>query len=126
MAIQTAIVKPLESGYVQVDSTYKNGYKRHFKVPQQSAGEFAFEFKELHKKQRLYDNITFFTTIFTAFLGSVYFTKNMQNKWKQFAIQAGSTIASSLLATIVYSQYAQDKQREFLKNYKAKEIYYRV
>ncbi len=125
MSVQTAVVKPLESGYMQVDSTYKNGYKRHFKVPQANAKKFAIEYKELYKKQRLYDNVTFITAMLTAFLGSIYFTKNIQNKWKQFAIQTCSTIGASMLASLGYAKYAQDEQREFLKDYKAKEIYYK-
>lgn len=126
MAITTAVTKPLEPGYMQVDSTYKNGYKRHFKVPQKNAREFAIDFRELNKKQKLYDNIIFFTSILTAFGTSVYLTKKMDNKWKQFFIQVASTIGFSTLTSIGYSKYAQEEQREFLKNYKAKEIYYRA
>ena len=126
MAIQTTVVKPLEAGYMQVDSTYKNGYKRHFKVPQKSARQFAEDFKELNKNQKLYDNIIFFTSILTAFGSSVYLTRKMDNKWKQFFIQVASTIGFSTLTSIGYAKYAQDEQREFLRNYRAKEIYYRA
>jgi len=126
MAITTSVVKPLEPGYMQVDSTYKNGYKRHFKVPNKYAKSFATNFKELHKKQRLYDNIIFIGSMIAAFTGSVYFTKKMESKWKQFFIQVGSTIGFSMLTSIGYAQYAQDEQKELLKNYGAKEIQYRA
>ena len=126
MDLKTAVTKPLEPGYMQVDATYKNGYKRYFKVPQRSAGKFAVEFKDLNKKQKLYDNVTFFTSILTAFATSVYFTRKLDNRWKQFAIQVASTIGFSTLTSIGYAKYAQDEQREFLNNYKAKEIVYRA
>lgn len=125
MAITTAITKPLDAGYRQVESTEKNGYKRYFKVPENYAGNFADELPKHNKKINLYSDISFFTAIFTGVLGSALFTKKMEGM-KKFLIQSSAGIACAIAASIGFNLYAEDKENELLKRYKAKEIFYRA
>ena len=126
MAITTTITKPLEAGYVQVDSAEKNGYKRFFKVPQKNAKSFAEDLKQQNKNSNLYSNIVFFTAILAGVFGASAFTKKIESRLKQFLIQTASAVTVGSLASFFYSKYAQNKEQELLHQYKAKEIFYRA
>lgn len=126
MAITTAITKPLDAGYVQVDSTSKTGYKKYYKVPQKNAGKFAEELKQQDKTLNLYSNITFFAAIFAGVLGATYFTKNMESRMKQFLIQTSAAIVTAALATLGFNNYAVSEENNLLKQHHAKEIFYRA
>ena len=126
MAITTAITKPLDSGYVQVDSTTKSGSKKYYKVPQKNAGMFAEELRKQDKTLNLYSNITFFSAIFAGVLGATYFTKNMESKMKQFLIQTGSAIVAAALSSLGFNQFAESEEKNLLQKHRAKEIFYRA
>ena len=126
MSISTSIVKSLESGYVQIDASEKNGYTRHYKVPQKKSKRFSVELKKQDKELNLISNITFFSSIFAGVLGATYFTKNMDSRFKQFLVQTASAITLAALSSIGMSRYAESEQQELLNKYKAKEIFYRA
>ena len=126
MAITTAITKPLDSGYVQVDSTSKNGYKRFYKVPQKNAGKFVEELRKQDKTLNIFSNITFFTAIFAGVLGATHFTKNMESRMKQFLIQTASAVGVAVLSSFVFNKYAEAEEHNLLLKHKAKEIFYRA
>lgn len=125
MAITTAITKPLDKGFVQVNSTEKNGYKRYYKVPEKNAEIFAENLKKQDKKLNLYSNLTFFTSIFAGVLGASIFTKNIEGM-KKFFIQTGSGIIAAALSSLGFNKYAENKEKAFLKENNAKEIFYRA
>ena len=125
MSITTAITKPLDSGYVQVDSTTKNGYKRSYKVPQSNAKIFAEELKKQDKTLNICSNITFFAAIFAGVLGATHFTKKMDSKIKQFIIQTITGITAAILSTIGFNKYAVSEEKNLLQKHRAKEIFYR-
>ena len=126
MAITTAITKPLDNGFVQVDSTEKNGYKRFYKVPQKNAKFFADKLKKQDKDLNLYSNITFFASIFAGVLGASIFTKNMESRMKQFLIQTGAAIVLAALSSLGFNKYAQSEEQKLLEQNHAKEIFYRA
>jgi len=126
MSLTTAITKPLESGYVQVDAKEKNGYTQYYKVPYKNAKRFALELKQQDKILNRISNITFFTSIFTGVLGAYYFTKNMDSRFKQFMIQTASAITLAILSSLGIGKYAESEQQELLNKYKAKEIFYKA
>lgn len=126
MAITTTISKPLDAGFVQVDSAEKNGYKRFYKVPQKNAKIFANDLKQQNKNLNLYSNIVFFASIFAGVFGASAFTKKIESRMKQFLIQTASAVAVGILSSLAFGIYAQDKEKELLQQYKAKEIFYRA
>ena len=126
MSITTAITKPLEPGYVQVDAKDKNGYTQYFKVPQKNARIFADEWKSKDKELSWCSNIAFFTSIFAGVLGAAYFTKNIDSRLKQFLIQTASAITLASLTSLGVSKYAESEQKDLLNQYKAKQIFYRA
>ena len=126
MSITTSIVKPLETGYLQVDASDKNGYTRHYKVPHKNAKVFAEEWKEQDKKLNLCSNIVFFSSIFAGVLGATYFTKNIESRMKQFLIQTASAITLTILTSIGMSKYADSEQKNLLDKHHAKEIFYKA
>ena len=125
MTVTTAITKPLEQGYLQVDVKHKNGYTRYFKVPQGNAKRFANEFKQQDKELNLYSNITFFTSIFAGVLGASLFTKNLESRLTQFLIQTAAAIGLSGLTSFNFNKYALCEEEKLIKSHKAKEIFYR-
>ena len=126
MAITTTITKPLDPGYMQVDANYKSGYKRFFKVPQNNAKNFAVELKKQEKDLRLYSNITFFSSIFIGVIGAALFTKNLDSRLKQFAVQTAAAIGLTGFTSYGFSKYATNEEEKLLKKHRAKEIYYRA
>jgi len=126
MAITTAVTKPLDSGFMQVDSCTKDGYKRYYKVPQENAKIFAEELKKQDKNMNLYSNITFFAAIFAGVLGATMFTKNIESKMKQFLIQTSAAIVTAALSSIGFNNYADSKKEDLMKKHRAKEIFYRA
>jgi len=126
MSITTTIVKPLETGYVQVNATEKGGYTEYYKVSQKNARRFTADLKQQDKHLNLCSNILFFTSIFAGVLGATYFTKNMDSRFKQFLIQTASAITLTALTSLGMSRYAETKQKDLLNTYKAKKIYYRA
>ena len=75
MSLTTAITKPLEPGFVQVEAKEKNGYVQYYKVPQKNARNFAAEYKQQDKRLSITSNVLFFGSIFAGVLGATYFTK---------------------------------------------------
>ncbi len=126
MSLTTSIVRPLESGFVQVNASEKNGYTQYYKVPQKNAKRFASEWQQKDKNLSLYSNIVFFSSIFAGVLGATYFTKNMDSRFKQFLVQTASAITLAALSSIGMSKYAESEQQKLLNKYKAKEIFYRA
>ena len=125
MAINANISKPLENGYVQVDVTYKNGYKRFYKVPQNCAKRYIAEKTQQNKDMNLYSNIAFGTSVFTGFLAAAFLTKKM-DKMKQFLIEATSAILLSTLTTLGFINYQADQEKLLDRKYGAKEIFYKA
>ena len=126
MTITAAITKPLDNGFIQVDSTEKNGYKRYYKVPKKNADKFAAELVQQDKNLNLYSNINFFVSIFAGVLGASFFTKNIESRMKQFLIQTSSAIFLTILTTLGFGKYAQKKEENLLNENRAKEIFYRA
>jgi hypothetical protein len=126
MSITAAITKPLEQGYVQVDTAYKNGYKRYYKVPQRNARAFAADRVEQEKKLNLYSNIVFFSSIFTGVIVSSFFTKKIDSRFKQFLINTASAIGLASLTSYGMNKYAMDKVAKLAQSHCAKEIFYRA
>lgn len=126
MSITTQIVKPLETGYLQVDASDKHGYVQHYKVPQKNAKNFATEFKEQDKKLNICSNVLFFGSIFAGVLGATYFTKGMESRFKQFMIQTASAITLTILTSLGMSKYADTEQKNLLNKHNAKEIFYKA
>lgn len=126
MAITTNITRTLNNGYVQVDSTEKNGYKRFYRVPQRNAKVFAKELEHQEKNLKIVSNVTFFASILAGVFGAAHFTKNMESRLIQFLIQTSSAIALALLSAIGFNMYAQSKEINLLKEHQAKEIFYRT
>ncbi len=125
MAITTAITKKLDTNFVQVDSTEKNGYKRYYKVPQNHADKFADELKKQDKKLNIYSNLTFFSAVFLGVLAASPFTKKMEGM-KKFLIQTASGIGFAALSSLGFSKYAENEEIKLLREHKAKEIFYRA
>ena len=126
MSVTTAITKPLEPGYVQVEATEKNGYTQYYKVPQNNAKRFAEDVKHQDKNLNLTSNILFFGSIFAGVLGASHFTKNMNSRFKQFMIQTVSAITLAILTSLGMAKYAESEQKNLLNQYSAKKIYYRA
>ena len=126
MSITTTIVKPLENGYVQVDSVKKNGYKRHFKVPNNSARSFSQNLIKQDKSYNIYSNIIFWSSIILGVGGAAFFTKNLNSNWQKFFIQTGSAIGFTSLTSYGVNTYAALKENELLQQHQAKEIYYKA
>ena len=125
MAITTAITKPLEKGYVQVDAKHKNGYTRYFKVPQKNAKRFANEFKQQDKDFNLYSNIIFFSSIFAGVIGASLFTKKLESRITQFLVQTLAAIGFSGITSFGFNKYALSEEEKLINSHKAKEIFYR-
>ena len=126
MALETKITQPLGQGFVQVDATNRYGYKHYYKVPQKTARKFAYELKVQDKQLNLYSNIAYFSAIFAGVIGASFFTKKIDNKWKQFGIQTAAAIGLSTVTALGMNKYTQNEQEKLIKNYRAKEIFYRA
>lgn len=126
MSISTKITKPLEQGYVQVDSTTKHGYKRYYKVPQKNANIFVRDLKEQDKTVNMYTNLAFWLSIIVGIAGATYLTRNFESRIRQFIAQTATAIGLSSLAVFCTTKYSQNKQQELLQRYNAREIYYRA
>ena len=126
MSLTTAITKPLEPGFVQVEAKEKNGYVQYYKVPQKNARNFAAEYKQQDKRLSITSNVLFFGSIFAGVLGATYFTKNMDSRFKQFMVQTASAIVLTVLTSLGMSRYAETEQDKLLKTHNARQIYYRA
>ena len=125
MSITTTISKPLEPGYVQVDSKEKNGYTRYYKVPQTNAKVFSNELKVQDKKMNRYTNAAIFGTMFACVLGVSCLTKKMKSKLQQLLIQMGTAVASMTAVSLgMYSCEEKEHDKLLLKHH-AKEIFYK-
>ena len=126
MSLTAKITKPLEQGYVQVDTERNNGYTRHYKVPHKHAKTFSSELIKQDKDLNLYSNIVFFTSIFTGVLGATFFTKKMDSRMKQFLIQTASAVGLASLTSFGMNKYAINEEKNLIKSYNAKEIFYKA
>ena len=126
MSITTAITKPLEAGYVQVEAKEKNGYTQYYKVPQKRAKNFAVDLKQQDKRLNITSNVLFFSSIFAGVLGATCFTKNMDSRFKQFMVQTAAAIGLTALTSIGMSKYAAAEHSDLLNKYTARQIYYRA
>lgn len=126
MAIETRITKPLEHGYVQVDTKSKNGYMRYYKVPQKNANIFSNELAVNDKTMNTYSNIAYFTSILVGILATFPFVKKIDSALKRFGIQCIGAIALSTLTMIGMNEYTNAKEEEIRKKYGAKEIFYKM
>ncbi len=126
MSIITSIVKPLDNGYVQVDSTEKNGYTRHFKVPGNMARSFSDNLKHHDKSFNIYSNVNFWTSIILGLGSASYFTRNLNSTWMKFFIQTASAIGLTSLTSHVVDIYRTASETELINKHNAKEIYYKA
>ena len=126
MSVDTRIAKPLENGYVQVNAEYKGGYKRYFKLPERGAKVFADEFAKQDKRMVTYGNIAYFSSIFTGVLGMAFFAKNVKSGINKFLLECCGALGLAVLSTIVINDYTKSEEENLLKQFKAKEIYYRA
>lgn len=126
MAVTATIVKPLESGFVQVDADYKRGWQRNFKVPQANAERFASDFTKQDKRLNILSNITFFSSIFAGVLGAYCFVKKMDSRFLQLAIETATAIGLSTLTALGFRNYAKGEEDKLLQKNNAKEIFYQA
>ena len=126
MAITTKITKMQERGFVQIDSTDKNGAARSYKVPQQNAKKFNIELKNQDKDYHLLFNITFFSSIVAGVFGTALFTKKIESSLIKFLIQTASAISLSTISLLGLNKYFQTKKEELLYKNGAKEIFYQA
>ena len=125
MAITTEVTKQFENGFVQLDTTYKNGYKRYYKIPQKNADIFAYKLKQHEKNTVIGSNIVFFASIIAGIAGASYFTKNMDNSIKKFLINTLSAMGFATISSFGFGKYSQNKELNLQKSYQAKEILYK-
>lgn len=126
MSIKTAIVKPLEAGYVQMDATDKSGYTRNYKIPKKSAGKFASELKQQEKDIRICSDILLIGSIAAGVAGTIPFTKKIDSRLNQILIQSTVAISLAILSTIGMIQFAESEHKKLMNKYGAKEIFYRA
>ena len=126
MSIKTAIVKPLEAGYVQVDATDKSGYTRNYKAPKKYAEKFASELKQQEKDIRICSDILLIGSIVARVAGTIPFTKKIDSRLNQILIQSAVAISLAVLSTIGMIKFAESEEKELMNKYGAKEIFYKA
>ena len=126
MATTITISPSSNKNYVLVDAAEKNGYTRHYTVPQRNAKLFASELKQQNKDLNLFSNITFFSAVFLGVIGATAFTKKFESRMKQFLVQTVAGIACAVISSLGFNQYAAVQEENLIKKHKAKEIFYRT
>ena len=126
MAITATVSKPLNQEYVQVDTTTKKGFKRYYKVPRTGARQFAAELTKFDKNMNILSNTAFFASIFTGAFGAAYLTRKFDSRLKQFLIETASAVTLGIASNIVVNEHIISKEKDLLRRYKAKEIFYKA
>lgn len=125
MGVNAEITRQLENNTVQVDITSKKARTRYFQVPKQKAAAFADKYKKQDKQITYFTNTVFFASVLGGVLLSSALTRKIvKSKAMQFILGSMGGIGGGIASVFASGNYIDNKQKNLLKEYQAKEIFY--
>lgn len=125
MGVNTEITRQLDKNYVQVDVSSKKSPTRYFKVPAQNADKFASQYKKQDKKISIFTNTLFGGSLIAGVIIAYKLTEKIKNGALRFAIGTAGGIAGATASLFASTKYIESRQDKLLKNFGAKEIFYK-
>ena len=126
MALDTKISRQLDNGCVQVDVKYKDAPPKYYKVPQEKADSFSQKLKKQDKNSKIINNTAFGISLLGGVLAGNVLSKNIESGVLKFIIGSASGVAAATAALFACSKYSEHEHNTILKEYGAKQIFYKA
>jgi len=127
MTLSTEITRKLDDGNVQVDIKSKNTTSRHYSVAPEKADCFISDYKKNEKNSLYLSNIAFGVSIFGGVVLTNFLIRNaVKSTAMRYLLSSAGGVIAGIASMLGVGDYLDKKKAELMKQYQAKEIFYKA